>query len=299
MERETLILKWLDNNLSPEELEAFKALEDYESLIKLSNYSKGFKAPEFNTDDALQTVTSKIEHSKTAKNSWYKPLLKVAAILAICFGSYYYTTTLDTTIATQYTEKTQVQLPDNSTVNLNALSKITYNKKDWNDTKRSINLDGEAYFKVTKGSTFSVNTDAGIVTVIGTEFNIKQRPNYFEVTCFEGTVRVDFGKEKTMLNAGDSFLIINDKKADRFATTKAQPDWLNSVSSFISVPLSEVLAEFERQYNVKIDVNTINTSTLFTGKFTHNNITIALKSITEPLQLQYKKANKTIILTRE
>ena len=61
----------------------------------------------------------------------------------------------------------------------------------------------------------------------------------------------------------------------------------------------EVLDEFERQYNVKIDAKTIKQDELFSGKFTHNDINIALQSITQPLQLRYKKVNKTIILTRE
>ena len=299
MNKEALILKWLDNNLSPEELEAFKALEEYESIIKLSNYSKEFKAPEFNTEAALHATLSKLDSKPIAKNKWFAPLIKVAAILAICFSTYYYTTTLDTTITTQYAEKTQIELPDHSKVNVNALSKITYNNSQWDANNRNINLNGEAFFKVEKGSTFNVITDAGIVSVVGTQFNVKQRQDYFEVTCFEGVVSVTLNDQTTTLKAGDSFLIIDGNQIERLKTKSQQPDWINSVSSFISVPLSEVLAEFERQYNVKIEVNTITTSTLFSGKFTHNDINIALQSITQPLQLQYKKVNKTIILTRE
>lgn len=299
MNKEALILKWLDNDLSPEELEAFKALEDYEAIIKLSNYSKGFKAPEFNTDEALQTVLTNIKKQPNRQTNWLSPLLKIAAILAICFGAYYYTTTLDTTINTHYAEKSLIQLPDHSEVNLNALSKITYNPKQWTDNTRSLKLEGEAFFKVKKGSTFNVVTTSGIVTVLGTEFNVKQRQNYFEVTCYEGLVNVTFNSTETKLKAGDSFLIINNKPIERLTLNAKKPDWLNNVSSFISVPLSEVLDEFERQYNVKIDAKTIKQDELFSGKFTHNDINIALQSITQPLQLHYKKVNKTIILTRE
>ncbi|QCE41951.1 FecR family protein [Psychroserpens sp. NJDZ02] len=299
MNKDALILKWLDNNLSPQELEAFQALEEYDAITKLSNYTKDFKAPEFNTEVALQATLSKIESKPVAKNNWLTPFLKIAAILAICFSAYYYTTTLDTTITTQYAEKAQIVLPDQSKVNLNALSKITYNSKQWHANNRNITLEGEAFFNVKKGSTFNVTTATGIISVVGTEFNVKQRTNYFEVTCFEGVVNVDFNTKKTTLTAGDSFLIINGNLIERLQTKNQQPDWIHSVSSFISVPLSEVFAEFERQYNVKIEGNTIKKSTLFSGKFTHNDINIALQSITQPLQLQYKKVNNTIILTRE
>ena len=299
MNKEVLILKWLDNDLTPQELEAFKALEDYEAIVKLSNYSQGFKAPEFNTDQALKTILTSIEQPPKRQTNWLSPLLKIAAILAICFGAYYYTTTLDTTINTYYAEKSLIQLPDNSEVNLNALSKITYNPKQWTDNTRSLKLEGEAFFKVKKGSSFNVVTTSGIVTVLGTEFNVKQRQNYFEVTCYEGLVNVTFNSAETKLKAGDSFLIINNKPIERLTLNAKKPDWLNSLSSFISVPLSEVLDEFERQYNVKIDAKTIKQDELFSGKFTHNDINIALQSITQPLQLRYKKVNKTIILTRE
>ena len=45
MKREDLIKKWLDNELNTQELKAFKVLEDYEFLVKLSNSTKHFKAP--------------------------------------------------------------------------------------------------------------------------------------------------------------------------------------------------------------------------------------------------------------
>ena len=35
MERKELIQKWLDNELSPQELEAFKKFEDYKELVTI------------------------------------------------------------------------------------------------------------------------------------------------------------------------------------------------------------------------------------------------------------------------
>ena len=62
-------------------------------------------------------------------------LSELAAILAISFSLYYYTTTLDTTIATMAMQKTYIELPDDSKVSLNAQSQLTYNKKNWNDDR--------------------------------------------------------------------------------------------------------------------------------------------------------------------
>lgn len=297
MKKEYLIKKWLDNSLTPEELEAFKALDDYEALSKLSNYTKGFKAPEYNQDEALKTVLHQIETKKQSKTNWLQPVLKIAAILVLCFGAYYYTTTLDTTFTTDFSEKISVELPDHSKVDLNALSSITFNKSDWKNN-RNIYLKGEAFFDVEKGSTFNVNTPNGIVSVLGTEFNVKQRDNFFEVTCYEGLVQVSYKNNKTKIKPGESFLVLNDLVINN-QTVYSQPQWLTNTSAFKSLPLKEVIAELERQYNIKVETKNINTDLLFTGRFTHNNLDTALKSITQPLQLTYTKTNQTIILERE
>ncbi|HIC32436.1 MAG TPA: FecR family protein [Flavobacteriaceae bacterium] len=297
MKKEYLIKKWLDNSLTPQELEAFKALDDYQALTKLSNYTKGFKAPEYNEDEALKTVLHQIETKKQSKTNWLQPVLKIAAILVLCFGAYYYTTTLDTTFTTDFSEKISVELPDHSKVDLNALSSITFNKSDWKDN-RNVYLKGEAFFDVEKGSTFNVNTPNGIVSVLGTEFNLKQRENFFEVTCYEGLVQVSYKNNKTKIKPGESFLVLNDLVINN-QTVYSQPQWLTNTSAFKSLPLKEVIAELERQYNIKVETKNINTDLLFTGRFTHNNLDTALKSITQPLQLTYTKTNQTIILERE
>ncbi|MBU3822690.1 FecR family protein [Flavobacteriaceae bacterium XHP0103] len=297
MDRETLISKWLDNNLNDQGLEAFKKLEDYDDLIKLSESTKAFKANDYNTSAELNKVLSTIKNSKK-ETSFVKPWMRVAAILAICFGLYYYTTTLDTNISTQVAEKTNIELPDASTVTLNAKSHLAYNKNSWKN-KRDVELEGEAFFKVAKGSTFNVITTSGTVTVYGTQFNVKQRDNYFEVICYEGLVGVTYNSKETKLKPGDSFLIIDGKSIAKEKETLPTPSWINNESQFKSLPYHEVLDEFERQYDVTFISENIDGEQLFTGKFTHDNIEIALKSITLPLRLTYSKTNNTITLKSE
>ncbi|PJB20329.1 MAG: anti-sigma factor, partial [Flavobacteriaceae bacterium CG_4_9_14_3_um_filter_33_16] len=77
------------------------------------------------------------------------------------------------------------------------------------------------------------------------------------------------------------------------------PSWLQNESQFKSMPYKEVLAEFERQYNIVIISENIDKNQLFTGSFTHNNMDLALKSMTLPLHITYSKNNHTIILKRD
>ena len=298
MERETLISKWLDNNLNNLELEAFKKLEDYDELVKLDRNLQGFKADSYDPAFELNNVLLSIKSKKQRSVKWFKPFMKIAAILAICFSLYYYTTTLDTTITTAFAQKTTLSLPDDSSVSLNAKSLLIFNKKDWKK-ERDVELEGEAFFKVSKGSSFNVITKTGTVTVYGTQFNVKQRDKYFEVICYEGIVGVTYNSQLTKLKAGDSFLIIDGKLIVTEKENNATPSWLNNESQFKSLPYREVLAEFERQYGVSIVAKNMDENQLFTGSFSHSNIDIALKSITLPLHLKYSKTNNTITLKRE
>jgi len=297
MTKDELIQKWLQDNLNPQELEAFKALEDYDALMKLSEGLKHFKAPEFNEQDTFELV-SKTMSQKSAqkpKPSWLKPVLRIAAILAIFFSVYYYTTTLTTDISTLTAEKTTITLPDHSEVTLNAKSQISYKKKQWKDT-RKLTLEGEAYFKVEKGSKFSVETSSGTITVLGTQFLVENRSDIFEVVCYECTVKVTSSIAERILKPGDHFLVLDGKLIAKEKEEAMAPAWLQNESVFESMPYKYVLNELKRQYQIRLDAQNINSNMLFTGRFVHNDLNLALKAITIPLNIEYTTNNDLIVL---
>ena len=298
MKREELIKKWLDNNLTTEEQNTFEQLEDYNELIKMDIALKDFKAPEFSIDQTYETLKPKLKPKSEKKNRWLKPLLKIAAILVIGFFINHFNSTIDTNVNTKIAQKTTIELPDSSIVKLNANSSLTYNENDWHNN-RALKLNGEAFFKVAKGQRFDVITSDGIVSVLGTQFNVKQRDTYFEVTCYEGLVSVTQNNETVKLQPGNTFQIIDGKLLANEKENATQPQWLRGESSFRSVPLKHVIAEFENQYDLQINSDNIDTSRLFTGSFTHNNLDLALKSVTIPLNLSYSKSEKSILLKRE
>lgn len=298
MNKEELIQKWLDHDLNAQELEAFKQLEDYDALTKLDTNIKQFKAPEYNTSENLEQVLNTIKTTNKNKTNWLPIAIKIAAVFVICFGVYFYTTTLDTTIHTMAAQKQSIELPDASVVELNAMSTLAFNESHWTNN-RSVSLQGEAFFKVAKGSKFDVKTDDGVISVLGTQFNVKQRENYFEVICYEGKVAVTHKSNTTKLLPGDSFFILDGKLITTEKENQSVPSWLQNQSRFKSLPFREVIAEFERQHDVHISLKNIDDSQLFTGSFTHNDIEIALKSITLPLHLTYSKTDNIITLKRE
>ena len=297
MEREELIKKWLDNELDPKELLLFKALDDYEDLVRISEGVQNFRPDLFDTNSELNKLKKVIE-AKNQQKSWLKPLIAVAAAIVILFGIYHSFNIQGTEISTLASQKQDITLPDNSNVSLNSLSSLTYNEKEW-DTQREVQLQGEAFFIVEKGSTFNVKTATGLVTVVGTQFNVKDRDELFEVVCYEGVVRVDHLGESFLLKKGERYIKMDGVTTPKTKTTQLNPSWITNTSSFKSIPYSAVLAEFERQYDIKITATDVDSKQLFTGSFIHNDIDVALKSITLPLNLKYIRTNRMITLRGE
>ncbi len=300
MDKEDLLKKWLSDDLTNLELKEFKKLDDYDLNTEIIESARYFKASHFSTVKGYDDLKSKLKLKDTPviKLQSFKILYRIAALFVISLGIYFtFFFTSITTVQTLASQKTTFELPDASTVTLNALSSITYNKKKWSD-KRELMLKGEAFFKVAKGSKFDVKTSSGIVSVLGTQFTVKQRTNYFEVKCFEGIVSVNNNNKIEKLTKGKTYKIY-DGAIVIDSTNNKHPKWINNMSSFKSIPLYEVFNEFERQYNIKISTQEVDTKRLFTGGFVHTNIDEALTAITIPLDLTYKKLDAHKILIKK
>ncbi len=296
MKEKKLVKKWLVNELNQEELEAFKKLDAYDSYIKLSESAKKFKAPSFDSVASINNLKVKIsEKQASSKSSVLKYAISIAAAFAIGFGVYFvFFNDPFTVIETQTAETKTITLPDDSQVILNAKTQLKYKPKNW-ISDRTLQLDGEAFFKVSKGQTFEVQTSHGKVRVLGTEFNVKSRNDLFEVNCYEGKVQVNHLKRSLKLVAHNSYKYHNGKVVNEEMLFN-QPSWIDNKSTFKSVSFKHVLDEFQRQYNITFNLTNVNTNQLYTGSFIHNNIDNALQSITLPLQLTYQKQNGTVIL---
>ena len=299
--QENYLAKWLNNELTEAELVEFKKSDEYSSYQRILEASGTLEAPDFDIEDALKAVHNKriLHGTKVLQLNPFKKFLRVAAAIAILMmGSYFYLNTLDENITTQYAENKEVVLPDSSEIILNADSEISYSEKKW-DKKRQISLEGEAFFKVAKGKRFTVLTDDGLVTVLGTQFNVENRKGYFEVTCFEGLVSVTFNNIETKLPAGNSFLAINGEIIETEKPDDTTPSWLHNESSFRSIPLKYVLDEFQRQHNIKVETQNIDMNKLFTGTFSNTNTDLALQSISVPSQIKFKLEGNKVLFYAE
>lgn len=295
--KENYLAKWLNNELSEEELAAFRETPDFESYQRIVQTASRLRGPDFDVVQALSEVREARQKPKgrVVRLTSYRSLWKVAAAIVVLLGiTYFYMNSLDEAVYTDYAQHTEVVLPDASEVVLNAGSDLSFSEKKW-DSRRHVQLNGEAYFKVAKGQTFTVETASGSVTVLGTQFNVLQREGVFIVSCYEGLVRVENRGNVRELPAGTGYRLVNGE-TELFEVSSTQPSWTEDESSFRSMPLSFVLEEFQRQYDMEVDTRDVDTRTLFTGTFSNTNLDLALQSISAPLQLGYSlEGNKVLI----
>ena len=288
--QENYLAKWLNGDLRGQALTEFEKSDVYASYQRIADVSKDLKAPDFDADTAYSALRNRreLEGKKVVKLHPFKSFLRVAAAAAVLMvGGYIYLNTFEESISTSFAESKKISLPDASEVTINADSKLSYSKNKWQDT-RNVNLDGEAFFKVAKGKRFTVATAAGKISVLGTQFNVENRDGFFEVTCFEGLVSVQFNEMKVKLKAGKSFVAINGEIADVGVQAESEPSWIHDESSFKSVPLQFVLDEFERQHDIAVATRDIDLTQLFTGSFSNSDSGLALKSISVPSQIKFK-----------
>ena len=291
MEKENLLAKWLNGEITPKELEALKKLEDLTAYEKIVKKTSQFKVPDYDKKEQLNAIINKLNNKevKVRKITPWKYASSIAAALVLLIGSYFFINSLSNTIiSTEYTQKKNVTLPDNSEVNLNVDSEVVFNKKTW-DKSREVKLKGEAFFKVENGQKFDVITTSGTITVVGTQFNVKNRKDFFEVTCYEGKVKVVYNDTEETLVIGQTFRVINEEIIENISSfNDHKPSWINNKSIFNKIPYQLVLDEYQRIFNIKIEAENIDINHHYTGEFSHSNKELALKTIMNPLNLKYE-----------
>lgn len=296
---DTFLSRWLNNQLNDSELDEFKNHPDYALYQRIAMKSEELVVPKYNKEKLYSRVQKEISEPKKFKvrNLYAKLSIGVAASIAILFTVFQLFNS-GTTYTTNYGEQMAVNLPDGSEVLLNSKSEISFNESTWS-TNRMIELKGEAFFKVQKGSDFVVSTDKGSVTVLGTQFNVTTNDDLIEVSCYEGKVKVDSEKKVIFLTQGKAYRNINGI-SEEWEFKDNEPTWKNGESSFVSIPLKYVVEAIENQYSVQIDASKINSENKFTGAFTHESLHIALETVFQPLKIKATIVDKSrITLVKE
>ena len=293
MTDDTQLARWLAGELEEHEMEALRNDPKYANYLRIKQNLDRMQSPQFNADTILQNV---LRHEKTPKKVipiYRRRWAQIAAVVVVLLGLAI-TYVMPTYHTTDHGETYAFALPDQSEVILNSGSVVTYSKWNW-DSERDVILSGEAYFKVAKGKKFTVLTDAGVVSVLGTQFNVRARGKRFDVACYEGRVLV-VSENKEIILAPGQRVTFNGAAMENSQTRVTEPEWLHKELAFTHESLQAIIAEIERQYKVKIDTN-VQTEQLFSGSLPGDDLDAALHVLCTTFHLKKSKPADTIILT--
>jgi transmembrane sensor len=197
-------------------------------------------------------------------------------------------------------QQKEISLPESSAVKLNAGSSVSFKEKTF-ESAREIHLEGEAFFNVKPGSTFTVITDQGRVTVLGTSFNVYARDGRFEVSCYTGKVKVESKDDaEKIITPGlkTTKTISGELEQSSFSAATDHPEWIDGKFTFDNQPLSEVIQELERQFDIKVNLENGIDTMKYTGLFESGDLQQALELITWPLHLQFNIKGNTVTISQ-
>lgn len=183
------------------------------------------------------------------------------------------------------TEK--ISLPDGSVVWLNAGSSITFPTRFARD-KREVSMTGEAYFEVAKNEAnhFFVQTKSDRIEVKGTHFNINAYADV-KTTLLEGSVQIG----SSTIKPGDQYVAGKITQPDREEVMA----WKNGMFLFNNTPITEIMAQVERWYDVEIRYDG-NINKLFFGGDVERkaNVSVLLKKLELTKSVEFTIEGKTI-----
>jgi transmembrane sensor len=196
--------------------------------------------------------------------------------------------------------RAEVELPDGSTVWLNAGSRLSYPAL-FQHNERRVHLDGEGFFKVRKGKVPFIVENAGPeVKVYGTSFNVNAyaNENLVTVALIEGKVSLKTDEREQFLKPDQvsyfdktkKTLAIKDEQLDRFVC------WREGKFIFRNTPIDAILRMLQREYNVSIDMKDPSLGNYrYNATFQYENLEqiLQLLEFSAPVKCEYIKGRFT------
>ncbi len=227
--------------------------------------------------------------------------------------------------------KSKIILPDGTVVSLNSSSTLSYNK-DFNKKIREVNLEGEAFFDVSKDAAhpFTVHTSRIDIKVLGTLFNVKSydADPTIETTLLRGSVEVynkdDPSAPKVILKPNEKLVFRKDKEdepplqkqgsndslkgfnadqdisistlsANKPDSLKEETSWLYNRLVIDGDDFDNLAAKLERWYGVKIEINSPGLKKYhFNGIFENETLKQALTALQLTVKFKYEIKNDVV-----
>lgn len=318
-----LLSKYLDQTISAEESRELRLLvngsDDDELSVHLSHLWKEARPMDVLDEDLVADMFTGVE-KRTRRNRvalLSRKLARIAAILLIpllsLLSAYLYFSAHiqdegagELIVSADRGERAGVVLPDGTKVRLNAESRLSY-MPDFGKERRKVNLEGEAYFEVTKNAEkpFVVHTGYLDIEVLGTSFNVYayEREEVIEMALVSGRIKIMTNSEpsRTVFLSPNEKALFHKSSGNiqvRETDNRFETAWLRGDLVFHSTPLKEVIAKLERKYGVRIHLNAPSLANdMFTGNFDSEYIIEVMELLERHYGFTYEIQDKDIYIT--
>lgn len=263
--------------------------DDLEKIIGNSK-PKFSKSKEEVWNQMMGEIDEKTEEPMVIKLNWIKYAAAAAVVLFLSATAFlrFYTESVSVPVGLH----SSVSLPDGSTVELNAATELSFHPFWW-QFDRSVKMEGEAFFNVKKGSSFSVLSKNGTTTVLGTSFNVNSREAGYTVFCKTGKVSVQLEASKVVIASNESAQLKANGELEKRTDANGSEfiGWVDNQFIFNAKPLRDVTKEIELQYD--IDLNIVENDVAdwrFTGAFNRSDdVKETLEVISISLGLKFEQ----------
>ncbi|RMF58687.1 MAG: DUF4974 domain-containing protein [Calditrichaeota bacterium] len=265
---------WLEadaaNRALYDEAMATLRLLRFKGPMRRVDVRKGWRRLEARIERHERGVRSTGRPGSRRESAWYYRLAAAILLTFLAAAGYWFSTRVYgfETVRTDYGEKTEVRLPDGSSVTLNGNSRLVHKRKWSPGGPREVTLEGEAFFSVRRSDEhtnlgqFLVHTPSGQVTVVGTEFNVTDWGDLARVVVTRG--KVLFAGKADSVARQTSVLLMPNQAAEfrtdteafevRTVNPKVYTSWRSTMLVFDNTPIYEILHRLEWVYGLKVRV---------------------------------------------
>lgn len=254
---------------------------------------------------------SGVQSIQTQQVFWLKYITTAAAIagivLAAALAIYHLAGNSAVQYATGFGEIRRIELPDGSTVVLNGNSAITYCQKPYFPGPRSVELRGEAFFRIRKTPDRKkfvvVMPGSGSIEVLGTEFNVRHRPVGSRVMLRTGSIRLTLnkgGEQPVIMTPGETIDI--SRNGPNILRKNIDPsmydNWTTNKLVFDNTPLHEIADMLRDTYGLEVSVSDPRLlDKKLSGTAPIHNLDIFLEALSGSFDLRINRQKDKVIIS--
>ena len=218
----------------------------------------------------------------------------VAVLCVLGWWAYYMFAPVPLQTVSTLAETRTITLPDQTEIVLNRYSSLTYPER-FRGKDRKVQLQGEAYFEVSKDAAHPFKVEAG--AIIDTQV---------KTTLLEGSVSVSLigkAEESLILSPNESAIYNKDKKSLTLHTENNASEeiiWRNGTLLFKSIPLQEIVRQLSNAFHTDIRIEDADlqnyrmTATFSDGETLEEILSLLCRN----QKFEYTKTNDIITITQ-